>query len=174
MPPSAERSVHGTRDPLHTAIRSIVSVNTVHVKHTVAARMAELGLAGRAPTDDLFSRRMLRYAISAHHDAAPVMASLRMAAATRGGDVDGVILHSDRGSGNVSGVGQGRSGITPRLHDSRGLTAWPGHTLARPITFRSKQLGRCQLEGVSNPDQRRDLLSFSDRRIAVRRLCSTR
>ncbi|WP_207926017.1 IS3 family transposase [Actinocrispum wychmicini] len=51
-----------------------------------------------ATTEDLFSRRMLGYAMSAHHDAALVVASLRMAAATRGGDVDGVIFHSDRGS----------------------------------------------------------------------------
>jgi transposase InsO family protein len=117
-------------------------------ENTVAARMAELGLAGRAPkrrrsltrqgrrpvardlvrrvftavapdvlwcgdvtqidtdegplylatTEDLFSRRMLGYAMSQHHDSALVVASLRMAATTRGGDVDGVIFHSDRGS----------------------------------------------------------------------------
>jgi len=47
---------------------------------------------------DLFSRRLLGYAMSEHHDADLVVASLRMAAATRGGDVDGVIFHSDRGS----------------------------------------------------------------------------
>lgn len=53
-----------------------------------------------ATTEDLFSRRMLGYAMSEHHDAAVVVASLRMAAATRGGggDVDGVIFHADRGS----------------------------------------------------------------------------
>ena len=117
-------------------------------ENTVAARMVELGLAGRPPkrrrsltrqgkratardlvrrnftavapnvlwcgdvtqidtdegplylatTEDLFSRRMLGYAMSAHHDAAVVVASLRMAAATRGGQVDGVIFHTDRGS----------------------------------------------------------------------------
>jgi transposase InsO family protein len=117
-------------------------------ENTVAARMAELGLAGRAPkrrrsltrqgkrpvardlvrrvftavapdvlwcgdvtqidtdegplylatTEDLFSRRMLGYAMSEHHDSALVVASLRMAATTRGGQVDGVIFHSDRGS----------------------------------------------------------------------------
>jgi transposase InsO family protein len=116
--------------------------------NTVAARMVELGLAGRAPkrrrsltrpgrrpaapdlvrrkftavapdvlwcgdvtqidtdegplylatVEDLFSRRMLGHAMSAHHDAALVVAALQMAAATRGGDVDGVIFHSDRGS----------------------------------------------------------------------------
>jgi putative transposase len=47
---------------------------------------------------DLFSRRLLGYAMGAHHDAALVSASLTMAAATRGGQVDGVIFHSDRGS----------------------------------------------------------------------------
>ncbi|MCY0946460.1 DDE-type integrase/transposase/recombinase [Streptomyces antarcticus] len=47
---------------------------------------------------DLFSRRLLGYAMGAHHDAALVGASLKMAAATRGGQVDGVIFHSAQGS----------------------------------------------------------------------------
>ncbi|MFE6692227.1 IS3 family transposase [Streptomyces sp. NPDC057743] len=46
---------------------------------------------------DLFSRRLLGYAMGARHDAELVVASLNMAAATRG-DVRGVIFHSDRGS----------------------------------------------------------------------------
>lgn len=46
---------------------------------------------------DLFSRRLLGYAMSQHHDAEVAKASLQMAVATRGGDVDGVIFHSDRG-----------------------------------------------------------------------------
>ncbi|MGW0199370.1 IS3 family transposase [Nonomuraea sp. NPDC003201] len=51
-----------------------------------------------ATVEDLFSRRLLGYAMSEHHDAALTCASLQMAVATRGGDVDGVIFHSDRGS----------------------------------------------------------------------------
>ncbi|WP_201776355.1 IS3 family transposase [Streptacidiphilus carbonis] len=47
---------------------------------------------------DLFSRRCLGYAMGERHDAALVCASLKMAAATRGGQVDGVIFHGDRGS----------------------------------------------------------------------------
>jgi putative transposase len=47
---------------------------------------------------DLFSRRLPGYAMGAHHDAELVVASLNMAAATRAGDVKGVIFHSDRGS----------------------------------------------------------------------------
>ena len=46
---------------------------------------------------DLFSRRMLGYAMSAHHDTTLTTASMKMATATRGGDVAGVIFHSDRG-----------------------------------------------------------------------------
>ncbi|GGO26636.1 DDE-type integrase/transposase/recombinase [Microbispora bryophytorum] len=48
--------------------------------------------------EDLFSRRMLGFAMSAHHDAALTIAALQMAAVTRGGGVDGVIFYSDRGS----------------------------------------------------------------------------
>jgi putative transposase len=47
---------------------------------------------------DLFSRRLLGHAMSEHHDAELIVASLNMAAATRGGHIDGVIFHSDRGS----------------------------------------------------------------------------
>lgn len=47
---------------------------------------------------DLYSRRLLGYAMSEHHDAELARASLQMAAAARGGTVDGVIFHSDRGS----------------------------------------------------------------------------
>ncbi|MBP2706930.1 IS3 family transposase [Microbispora sp. RL4-1S] len=51
-----------------------------------------------ATVEDLFSRRMLGYAMSTHHDAALTIAALQMAAVTRGGTIEGVIFHSDRGS----------------------------------------------------------------------------
>jgi putative transposase len=51
-----------------------------------------------ATVEDMFARRLLGFAMSEHHDAELTIASLQMAAATRGGDVDGVIFHSDRGS----------------------------------------------------------------------------
>ncbi len=47
---------------------------------------------------DLYSRRCLGYAISAHHDQELTIASLRMAAATRGGRRPRTIFHTDRGS----------------------------------------------------------------------------
>ncbi|MET8943625.1 IS3 family transposase, partial [Streptomyces sp. NPDC004542] len=60
--------------------------------------VTEEGKLYLATVIDLFSRRLLGYAMSAHHDAGLVVAALNMAAATRGGDVRGVIFHSDRGS----------------------------------------------------------------------------
>ncbi|MBN0048411.1 DDE-type integrase/transposase/recombinase [Streptomyces actuosus] len=47
---------------------------------------------------DLFYRRLFGYAMGARHDGELVAASLSMAAATRGGDVRGMIMHTDRGS----------------------------------------------------------------------------
>jgi putative transposase len=52
---------------------------------------------------DLFSRRLLGYATSDHPDAALAVATIRMAVAIRGGDVRGVIFHSDRGSTYTAG-----------------------------------------------------------------------
>ncbi|MEW2581667.1 IS3 family transposase, partial [Streptomyces syringium] len=51
-----------------------------------------------ASVHDAFSRRALGYAMGDRHDASLVSASVKMAAATRGGTVDGVIFHGDRGS----------------------------------------------------------------------------
>jgi putative transposase len=60
--------------------------------------VTEQGKLYLATVLDLFSRRLLGYAMSERHDADLIVASLNMAAATRGGTVDGVIFHSDRGS----------------------------------------------------------------------------
>jgi putative transposase len=51
-----------------------------------------------ATVEDLASRRLPGFAMSDHHDAPLAKAALCMAAAVRGGDVDGVIFHSDKGS----------------------------------------------------------------------------
>ncbi|MFF3160232.1 DDE-type integrase/transposase/recombinase [Streptomyces sp. NPDC057910] len=47
---------------------------------------------------DPFSRRLPGYTTGTRHDAEPVVAPSRMAAAIRDGDVRDVILHPDRGS----------------------------------------------------------------------------
>jgi putative transposase len=46
---------------------------------------------------DLASRRLPGFAMSEHHDSAVARSALCMATAVRGGDVDGVIFHSDKG-----------------------------------------------------------------------------
>jgi len=50
-----------------------------------------------ATVEDLASRRLPGFAIGEHHDAALARAALCMAAAVRGGNVSGVIFHSDKG-----------------------------------------------------------------------------
>ena len=57
-----------------------------------------------AAVEDLFSRRLLGFAMSDRHDAELAVASLRMAAAVRGGSVSGVIFHTDQGSEYTSGL----------------------------------------------------------------------
>ena len=51
-----------------------------------------------AIVEDLASRRLPGFSISEHHDAAVATQALQMASSTRGGNVDGVIFHSDKGS----------------------------------------------------------------------------
>ena len=47
---------------------------------------------------DIFARRVVGFAISEHHDAELAYAALAMAVAVRGGQVKGVIMHTDQGS----------------------------------------------------------------------------
>jgi transposase InsO family protein len=47
---------------------------------------------------DVFSRRVIGFALAGHMRAALVCEALTMAIASRGGNVDGVIFHSDKGS----------------------------------------------------------------------------
>jgi putative transposase len=51
-----------------------------------------------AAVEDLASRRVPGFAIGEHHDAELAAAAIKMAVAVRGGDVSGVIFHTDRGS----------------------------------------------------------------------------
>ncbi len=53
---------------------------------------------------DMASRRVLGFALSDHHDAALAYGALAMAVAVRGGQVPGVILHTDQGSEYTAAV----------------------------------------------------------------------
>jgi putative transposase len=63
---------------------------------------------------DIGSRRILGFALSEHHDAGLAYGALAMAAAVRGGNVAGVIFHTDQGSEYTAGAVRaacGRLGI---------------------------------------------------------------
>ena len=67
---------------------------------------------------DVFSRRVLGWAVAEHMPASLVCDALQMAVATRGGTVAGVIFHSDRGSQYTSaefGKRCGLHGVQPSM-----------------------------------------------------------
>jgi transposase InsO family protein len=67
---------------------------------------------------DLFSRRVPGFAMGVHHDQALATAALQTAVAVRGGDVAGVIFHSDQGSeyvGEQFRTACSRMGITQSM-----------------------------------------------------------
>jgi hypothetical protein len=106
-----------------------------------------------AAVEDLFSRRLLGFAMSDRHDAELAVASLRMAAAARGGSVGGVIFHTDQGSeggfnrssqhldrggvGWVSGSGSGRFSCIGVRSPRRGGLRWPGGRIGSGFGRRS-------------------------------------
>jgi putative transposase len=53
---------------------------------------------------DMASRRVLGFALGEHHDAQLAYSALVMAAAVRGGQVPGVIMHTDQGSEYTAGL----------------------------------------------------------------------
>jgi transposase InsO family protein len=67
---------------------------------------------------DMGSRRILGFALGEHHDAALAYGALVMAVAVRGGQVPGVIFHTDRGSEYTAAAFRaacGRLGITQSM-----------------------------------------------------------
>jgi putative transposase len=56
-----------------------------------------------AAVEDLASRRVPGFAMGERHDAELAAAAIKMAVAVRGGDVKGVIFHTDRGSEYTAG-----------------------------------------------------------------------
>jgi len=70
---------------------------------------------------DLHSRRAVGYALGEHHDADLAAAAVQVAIAVRGGDVAGVVLHTDQG-GEFSG------GELTRVAAAAGITQSMGRT----------------------------------------------
>ena len=67
---------------------------------------------------DLASRRLPGFAMGEHHDAPLAKVALCMAAAVRGGDVDGVVFHTDKGgeyTGDVFATACDALGVTQSM-----------------------------------------------------------
>jgi putative transposase len=67
---------------------------------------------------DLHSRRCVGFAMGAHHDARLARAALCMAIAVRGGQVGGVVFHTDQGgeyTGELFAVACRRAGVTQSM-----------------------------------------------------------
>jgi transposase InsO family protein len=88
-PPAIPDLVHGQFEAL--------SPNVLWVGDITYIRTWE-GWLYLATVLDVFSRRVIGFALAGHMRASLVCDALTMAVATRGGNVDGVIFHSDRGS----------------------------------------------------------------------------
>jgi putative transposase len=67
---------------------------------------------------DIYSRRVVGFALSEHHDTALAYSALAIAVAVRGGDVDGVVFHTDGGGEYVAATFRAactRLGITQSM-----------------------------------------------------------
>lgn len=103
---------------------------------------------------DLGSRRLPGFAMSDHHDSAVARAALCMAAAVRGGEVDGVIFHSDKGgeyvgdlfAGACSSLGVSQSmGRVGSALDNAASESWNStleHELLSRHVFETKDQAR--------------------------------
>ena len=85
---------------------------------------------------DVFSRRVIGWALATHLRAELVCDALRMAVATRGGNVAGVIFHSDRGCSTrrpSSARSATRMGCSSRWGrpGCAGTTRWPSRSSPR-------------------------------------------
>jgi transposase InsO family protein len=89
-----------TARPVPDLVRRDFSAPAINVKWCgdLTEVPTEEGKLYLAHVEDLASRRIPGFALSEHHDAPLAVAALQMAAAVRGGDVSGVIFHSDHGS----------------------------------------------------------------------------
>ncbi len=122
---------------------------------------------------DLFSRRVIGWSVATHMRTSLVANALEMAVATRGGHVDGVVFHTDRGSQytsaafgelcNQASVIQSM-GATGVCWDNAAAEAFFG-TLKRELANRRRW--------VTRADARRDLIRWIEGWYNGRRLHST-
>ena len=106
----------------------------------------------RASVLDMASRRILGFSLGEHHDAQLAYGALTMAVAVRGGQVPGVILHTDQGSEyswdhprGLRPAGyppvDGQAGLGPGQRGHRVLALHAGVRTARPGALRDQGAG---------------------------------
>jgi putative transposase len=107
-----------------------------------------------ADVEDLFSRRIIGFAIGEHADAELATAAIQTAVAVRGGSVAGVIFHSDRGSTYTADLfteacghhkirqSMGRTGSCLDNAAAESFFSTLEHELLSRTTFRTKEDAR--------------------------------
>lgn len=121
-----------------------------------------------ADVEDLFSRRIVGFAIGEHADAELAKAAIQTAVAIRGGSVAGVIFHSDRGSTYTADVftqacdhhkirqSMGRVGSCLDNAAAESFFSTLEHELLSRATFRTKEEARRRVAAwISNYNRRR-------------------
>ena len=118
---------------------------------------------------DLGSRRVPGFSLSEHHDAALATAAIKMAAAVRGGDIGGVIFHTDKGSEYTADLFAGvcgRLGIT----QSMGRVGSALDNAAAESFNSTLEFELLSKKALCTKDQaRREVAAFIDRYNTVRR-----
>jgi putative transposase len=121
-----------------------------------------------ADIEDLFSRRIVGFAIGEHPDAELAKAAIQTAVAIRGGSVVGVIFHSDRGSTYTADVfteacrhhkvrqSMGRTGSCLDNAAAESFFSTLEHELLCRITFQTKEEARRRVAAwIDNYNRRR-------------------
>lgn len=121
-----------------------------------------------ADVEDLFSRRIVGFAIGEHPDAELAKAAIQTAVAIRGGAVAGVIFHSDRGSTYTADLftracshhkirqSMGRVGSALDNAAAESFFSTLEHELLSRVTFRTKEEARRRVATfIDNYNRRR-------------------
>ena len=99
---------------------------------------------------DMASRRVLGFAVGEHHDAQLAYGALAMAVAARGGQVPGVIMHTDRGSEYTATLVQQAC----RRLSIRQSMGWPGSALDNAVIESWHSTLEFELRSVEHFDTR--------------------
>lgn len=122
-----------------------------------------------AIVEDLASRRLPGFAIGEHHDAELATGALKMAAAVRGGNVRGVIFHSDKG-GEYTGDLFERACVTLGVTQSMGRVGSALDNAAAESFNSTLEWELLSRRHFATKDQaRREVAAFIDRYNRLRR-----